>query len=137
MKNESYYMDKLKAMAEEFNRLYLTKEWGRANWIYIKAHVVAIFLELPQDDLRLLFGQQEDDGTDDPAPSDELFNWDKVRKVGWHCCIKQHKTYQDVSNRRLGIPDDVQWYSDPEYCELKCRKQVTAQDVQYMQTLLE
>ncbi len=137
MKDEAYYLGKLKKMAEEFNKFYLTKEWGRANWIYIKAHVVATFLELPQDEMRQLFGQQEDDGIDDPAPSDEDFKWNRVRKVGWHCCVKQHRTYQDIANRRMGRSDDVQWYSDPEYCELKCRKQVTAQDVRYMQQLAE
>lgn len=115
-----YYMDKLRGMAEQFNEMYGRKEWGRANWILLQAEVIARFLELPQEIRSELFGQWPDDGDPDTVPPKGLFCRDKAREVGWHCCVRQHKTYQDIDCRSKGIPLP-EYYSDDDYCALQCQ----------------
>ena len=114
-----YHMGRLARMAEDFEKLYNKKEYGRAHWILLKAEVIASYLELPTKMMSLLFGQWEDDGKEDVEHPQELFNQRHAEKVDWHCCVKAHQTYQDIANRRNGVP--LQYYSDPEYCSLKCR----------------
>lgn len=114
----SYHMEQLTQMAGEFEALYRAGEYGRAHWILIKAEVIANYLRLPARLMSELFGQwaDEEDVAEHP---DELFNIEKAAKVNWHCCVKAHQTYQDIACRIHGVP--VQYYSEPEYCAIKCR----------------
>lgn len=114
------HMDQLGKMANEFNRLFDRKEFYRAHWVYLKAQIVAEYLQLPQQKLSELFGYWPDDGDDETVPPPGLFNRELAAKADWYCCVRQHKSYQDIANRKNGVPP--QYYSDAEYCSLKCHQ---------------
>ena len=113
-----HHVDELMKMANEFNRLFDRKEYGRAHWVLLKAQVIAGYLKLPPQTMSELFGYWPDDGNDETVPPPGLFDREKAKKVDWHCCVRAHKTYQDIANRKNGVP--LQYYSDAEYCSLKC-----------------
>lgn len=114
------HMDELTKMANEFNKLFDRKEFERARWILLKAQIVAEYLKLPKQALSELFGYWPDDGDNKTVPPPGLFDREMARKVDWYCCVKQHKSYQDIANRKNGVPP--QYYSDTEYCSIKCHQ---------------
>lgn len=119
-KELSHHVDELTKMADEFNELFDQKEYGRAHWILLKARVIADYLKLPVEIMSELFGYWPDDGNKETVPPQGLFNREKAMKVDWNCCVQQHKTYQDIANRKNGVP--LQYYSDAEYCSIKCHQ---------------
>ncbi len=118
LKDMDYYMDKLMALPAQFNRLCREKKYAQAKYIYDRAVTLAVFLEVPADVRERLFGQTDNQDEDYTVKEDALFRWDMVEKCNLHCCIKQHRTYQDTASRRLGEP--VRFYSDEDFCAL-CR----------------
>ncbi len=126
-----YYLDKLYQLPELFNELYRQGEYSRAAYVYRRAHIIAFFLELPQEQISELFGQWPDDGDDETVPPPGLFDVDKVREVDWKCCIKQHKTYQDEACRRAKEPQ--RFYSDDDYCALHCHESREAERLWQME----
>lgn len=118
MKDTHYFVDKLMRMAAQFDVLYENKEYTRAAYVYRKASIIAVFLELPERQMSELFGYYPDDGNPESVPPEGLFKIERVRRVNWECCVRQHKTYQDEACRRTGEPQ--RFYSDAEYCSLKC-----------------
>lgn len=113
-----FFWDKLHAMGIRFQKLYEEKKYAQAKYLYDTAHRVAVFLDLPGKEMRILFGNGE--GDEDYT---ELFRRDYLEYIDWKCCIFQHKTYQDVACRRAGEP--VRYYSDEDFCAI-CRQQKRA-----------
>lgn len=116
------HVDELTKMAAEFDRLFDRKEYGRAHWVLLKARVIADYLKLPQQTMSELFGYWPDDDNDETEAPPGIFDREKAGKVDWHCCVRQHKSYQDIANRKNGVP--VQYYSDSEYCSIKCHQAI-------------
>ena len=115
-----FYWDKLKDMGIRFQKLFEEKKYPQAKYLYDSAQRIAVFLDLPRKEMRILFGNGE--GNEDEENT-ELFRRDYLEYIDWKCCIFQHKTYQDVALRRAGEP--VKYYSDEDFCAI-CRQQKRA-----------
>lgn len=94
MLTERQIRNKLYEYADQFHGAYLRKEWARAKSIYVTAQRIAVFLELPEQDLAELFGNRayKDDSED---LVDGLFPEREVERASWEC-VRIHKTYDDL-----------------------------------------
>lgn len=97
MLTERQIRNKLYEYAEQFRGAYMRKEWFRAKSIYVTAQRIAVFLELPEQDLAELFGNRAyKEDMEDLA--DGLFPEREVERASWEC-IRIHKTYDDLHLR--------------------------------------
>lgn len=94
MLTERQIRNKLYEYADQFRGAYLRKEWARAKSLYFTAQRIAVFLELPEQDLAELFGNRpyKDDREE---LVDGLFPEYEVERASWEC-IRIHKTYDDL-----------------------------------------
>ena len=118
LKDSAYYLDKLMDLPEQFNRLYSAGKYAQAKYIYDKAVQIAVFLEVPAPIREKLFGQTDNQDEEYSAKEEALFNWDMLDVCDKYCCIKQHRTYQDIACRKMGEP--IRFYSDEDFCAM-CR----------------
>lgn len=94
MLTERQIRNKLYEYADQFRGAYMRKEWARAKSLYFTAQRIAVFLELPEQDLAELFGNRpyKDDREE---LVDGLFPEHEVERASWEC-IRIHKTYDDL-----------------------------------------
>lgn len=94
MLTEKQIRDKLHEYADQFRGAYMRREWARAKLLYDAAREVAVFMELPEQDLSELFGNRpyKDDRED---LMDGLFPEHEVERASWEC-IRIHRTYDDL-----------------------------------------
>ena len=94
MLTERQIRNKLYEYADQFRGAYLRKEWARAKSLYVTAQRIAVFLELPEQDLSELFGNRayKDDRED---LVDGLFPEREVERASWEC-VRIHRTYDDL-----------------------------------------
>lgn len=94
MLTERQIRNKLHEYADQFRGACLRKEWARAKSLYVTAQRIAVFLELPEQDLSELFGNRayKDDRED---PVDGLFPEHEVERASWEC-VRIHMTYDDL-----------------------------------------
>lgn len=94
MLTERQIRNKLYEYADQFRGAYMRKEWARAKSLYVTAQRIAVFLELPEQDLSELFGNRayKDDREE---LTDGLFPEREVERASWEC-VRIHKTYDDL-----------------------------------------
>lgn len=94
MLTERQIRNKLYEYADQFRSAYMRKEWARAKLLYDASREVAVFLELPEQDLAELFGNRayKDDREE---LVDGLFPEREVERASWEC-VRIHKTYDDL-----------------------------------------
>lgn len=86
--------DKLYASAGQFEEAYMRKQYAKAKNIYDTAERVALFVDLPQEDRKKLFMNQNDSDERDAQPVWGAFNQDWVRRA-YIECIKQNKGFEE------------------------------------------
>ena len=72
-------MEKMRKDAEKFKELCFNRQYVRAINLYHRVHTVAVYNELPQENLDELFGNYIED--EDTEPIQGLFRKDTVRWV--------------------------------------------------------
>ncbi len=94
MLTERQIRNKLYEYADQFRGAYMRKEWARAKSLYVTAQRIAVFLEMPEQDLSELFGNRayKDDREE---LVDGLFPEREVERASWEC-VRIHKTYDDL-----------------------------------------
>lgn len=107
-------MKKLTEYAALFDGYVRTKEWGKAHNIYNIAHSVAVFMELGESALKILFGDWDSDDGSGNSVDNGLFRTWKVDMVNEKCCIERHIAYEDMECRKMGQP--TRHYSEDDYC---------------------
>lgn len=113
MKDEQYYMDKFRNMAEQFKKAYWEKKYGLAKHLYDTALKAAEFLELDKQHRTELFGNAwcyEEDGVDLVTG---LFSKEIAEKAYKECVMKLYQSYENESYRRYG--QAPQYYPYPRY----------------------
>lgn len=83
MLSETEVIDKLFESADKFNEMYQQKKYPQAMYQYDLASMVAVFMEIDHETMRLLFGQGNEDND-----FEGYFNRNKVQEA-WLSCIKQ------------------------------------------------
>lgn len=86
--------EKLYASAQQFDVAYAKKQYAKAKNIYDTAERVALFVDLPQEDRKKLFMNQNDSDERDAQPVWGAFNQDWVRRA-YIECIKQNKGFEE------------------------------------------
>lgn len=84
--------EKLYASAQQFDEAYMRKQYAKAKNIYDTAERVALFVDLPQEDRKKLFMNQNDSDERDAQPVWGAFNQDWVRRA-YIECIKRNQTF--------------------------------------------
>lgn len=84
--------DKIYRRADEFKEYVSRKEWSRAKHAYDSASSMAVFMELPESDMAVLFGNRPYKDDDDPIERG-LFDEELVIRA-YDECIKNNKTYE-------------------------------------------
>lgn len=82
---------KIYKLAEDFEEMYRAKQYAQAKYIYESASMMAVFMELPQEDMHELFMNHNDD--EDAPPVWGRFNMTAVRRC-FSECIRANKTYE-------------------------------------------
>lgn len=82
--------EKIYAKAEEFNDFYDQKNWVRAKWAYDTASAMAVFMELPSEDMQVLFCVRDAPNGEEIPP---LFDMRAVHKA-YDECIRQNITHE-------------------------------------------
>lgn len=80
---------KVFGLADEFDRLYNEKKYAQAKYAYDTASTMAVFMELPQEDMYELFMNHAPDNEETPEWG--LFNRDKVHAC-YLWCIRNNQT---------------------------------------------
>lgn len=85
--------DKLYASAQQFEEAYMRKQYAKAKNIYDTAERVALFIDLPWEDRKKLFMNQNDSEERDAQPVWGAFDQDRVRRA-YIECIKRNKGFE-------------------------------------------
>lgn len=99
----AYFWDKLLRESGEFGHLVAAGEFFRAKYLYEKACMLTVFLEMPADLRRKLFGATTDDG----VYVDGLFDKKSVNAVMSKCIIWNRLGYDCMVFR---IPGEVGYH---------------------------
>ena len=91
MLNEIQMRQKLREQAERFRHHYARKEWAKAKMAYFRAQTIAVFMELPDEEMIELFGNRAYK-EDHEELKDGLFREEQVEIVSYEC-IKRNYTY--------------------------------------------
>lgn len=78
--------EKIFRRADEFKEHARQKEWSRAKYAYDSASTMAVFMELPESDLAVLFGNRAYKEDDDPMERG-LFDEELVHRAYWECIL--------------------------------------------------
>lgn len=84
--------EKIFRSAEEFKEYVRRKEWSRAKYAYDSASTMAVFMELPESDMAVLFGNRPYKGDDDPMERG-LFD-EEIASRAYDECIKRNQTFE-------------------------------------------
>ena len=83
--------EKIYALADHFDRCFAAKKWSQAWYAYESASMMAVFMELPQEDMYELFMNHAE--KDDDPPEWGRFNTDKVHecfeRLMWGAPVKE------------------------------------------------
>lgn len=85
--------EKIFCSAEDFKRYCQAKQWSRAKGIYDRASAMAVFMELPESDLAVLFGNRAYREDDREPVEKGMFDEELVIRA-YDECIKQNRTYE-------------------------------------------
>ena len=85
--------EKVFRKAEDFRQHFYEKKWAQAKHDYDMASSMAVFMELGEDDMAVLFGSRPYLEDDREEPADGLFREAEVEKEYWEC-IKRNQTYE-------------------------------------------
>lgn len=85
--------DKIYRRAEEFQRYIADKKWSNAKYAYSSASAMAVFMELGESDMAVLFGNRAYREDDKDPVERGLFDEDLVYKAYMEC-IRQNTTYE-------------------------------------------
>lgn len=114
MLSEQQCISKLHDMAFWFRTYVRQKKYDRAKRLYNNAVSIALFLDLPAEEKRILFGGYAGDYEEDEEVPDGLFSKEAVQKVDYECCVRRNMAYEDMACRKSGKP--VRYYSEDDYC---------------------
>lgn len=106
--------DKIYALADLFDRYYAEKNWAQARYAYESASMMAVFMELPQEDMYELFMNHATD--DDDPPEWGRFDRDKA-----HECFERLMWGEPVKalQKRYHDPQAPDPYEDLKVFETK------------------
>lgn len=109
--NERQIMNKLYESAERFTQQCRNRNWAAAKYTYFRARTVAVFLELPEENMIELFGNRayKDDREE---LKDGLFPEAMVEKASWEC-IRMNTTYDEL-HLKPAEPGGVNEFIDRE-----------------------
>lgn len=85
--------DKIFRRAEEFKGYVSRKEWSRAKHAYDSASSMAVFMELPESDMAVLFGNRAYRENDEEPVERGLFDEEIVQKA-YDECIRANRTFE-------------------------------------------
>lgn len=85
--------EKIFRRAEEFKEYAMQKEWSRAKYAYDSASRMAVFMELPESDLAMLFGNRAYREDDREPVERGMFDEELVIRA-YDECIKQNRTFE-------------------------------------------
>lgn len=85
--------DKIFRSAEEFRGYVREKRWSNAKYIYDRASAMAVFMELPDDDKAVLFGNRAYREDDAEPVAKGLFDEESVQKA-YDECIRANRTFE-------------------------------------------
>ena len=83
--------DKIYRLAEDFEHYFKEHKYAQAKYAYDTASTMAVFMELPEKDMRELFMNQNED--EDDYMEWGRFNMENVRYC-YLWCIKHNATYE-------------------------------------------
>lgn len=83
---------KIFARAEDFKQFFREKKWSQAKYAYDSASRMAVFMELPESDMAILFGNRPYKDDDDPIKRG-LFDEESVQKT-YDECIRANRTFE-------------------------------------------
>lgn len=83
--------DKIYALADAFEEHYAAKQYALAKADYDKASTMAVFMELPREDIYELFMNHNPSEREDAEPIWGRFNKEKVREC-YLWCIRHNQT---------------------------------------------
>lgn len=79
--------------AEDFKEYSREKKWSNAKYAYDSASMMAVFMELPESDLAVLFGNRAYREDESEPVLNGLFDEATVAKV-YDECIKANRTFE-------------------------------------------
>lgn len=85
--------EKIFLKAEEFRRYAREKKWSSAKYAYDSASRMAVFMELPESDLAVLFGNRAYRQDDSELVMDGMFDEATVKKA-YDECIRTNRTFE-------------------------------------------
>lgn len=83
--------DKIYALADDFEKHYAEKKYSQAKYDYDTASTMAVFMELPREDIYELFMNHNPSDDKDAEPIWGRFDKDKVREC-YLWCIRHNQT---------------------------------------------
>ena len=84
--------EKIFARAEDFKRYFREKKWPQAKYAYDSASHMAVFMELPESDMAVLFGNRPYKNDDEPIERG-LFDEELVSRA-YGECIRANQTFE-------------------------------------------
>lgn len=85
--------EKIFRSAEEFEQHCRQKQWSRAKHVYDRASAMAVFMELPESDLAVLFGNRAY-REDDREPVERGLFDEALASRAYDECIKRNQTFE-------------------------------------------
>lgn len=85
--------DKIYELADDFEMHYQRGEYAQAKYAYDTASTMAVFMELPQEDMYELFMNHNPSEDKDAEPIWGRFNKEKVREC-YLWCIRHNQTHE-------------------------------------------
>jgi len=86
--------NKLMDYSSLFKSACYNNQWARAKYLYLAAHYTALMVEMDEDQIAALFGNDAFI-PDDEEPKSGLFPQDLVKKASWHC-VMHHLTTDEL-----------------------------------------
>lgn len=84
--------EKIFRSAEDFKQYITEKKWSQAKYAYDRASAMAVFMELPESDMAVLFGNRAYKDDDDPIERG-LFDEEQVQRA-YDECIRRNQTFE-------------------------------------------
>ena len=85
--------EKIFHRAEDFREYVRQKNWSGAKYAYFSASTMAVFMELPESDLAILFGNRAYREDDSEPVLDGMFDEATVSKA-YDECIRANRTFE-------------------------------------------
>lgn len=85
--------EKIFTRAEDFRQYFKDKKWSQAKYAYDSASRMAVFMELPEADMAVLFGNRAYREDDREQIVNGLFNEEAVIRA-YDECIRENRTFE-------------------------------------------